>query len=321
MTKIKIVGALVFLISISLLIFFNTLSHDDKHNDKILDALNEQKAFTQEISKNIFYIYKNKDISAKELDKFIDKYIENMNSKSELFSSISSPEIKKQNEKIVLLWNKFYLYVQQFRDKNKITTLYSNILLEKIVKNVYNTNLKLVVAFDKLIVMHQIYFQKIHENSRNIQYSLFLLLIILLIYLFTQVQTTITFIQKFLQTSKKIITNSSIKDLEYIEIDKSSQEISQASANFNFLVEKINNSIEFSAKSIENSYNSLEICEKNIEELMELLSVMEEDSNVDKELRPEEDALILSLEELSISAINLKNLQSDLKSLILKKNL
>ena len=66
---------------------------------------------------------------------------------------------------------------------------------------------------------------------------------------------------------------------------------------------------------MEHTYKSLEIVEQNIENLVELIYAMHEDSR-DKELKKKEDAIIQSFEELSISAKKLKNLKSDLDSLI-----
>lgn len=321
MTKIKIIGALIFILSISLAFLSSSISHHNSINNDVLDTINEQKAFTQEISKNIFYIYKNKDASCSQLDESINNFINNMNDKNNNINEISSIEIKKENDKIVLLWNEFYLSVQKFRDKSKVTTAYSNILLEDIVKDIYNTNLKLVLEFNKLIEVHQKYFASTQKSNKTLQYVFFALLILLLIYLFTQIKTIISFIQKFLNTSKNIITNSTIKDLEHIEVDKNSDEVQEAANNFNFLVDKISESIEFSSKSIENSYKSLEVCEENIEELLELLSEMQENKDIDNELTKKEDALILSLEELSKSSLNLKNLKTDLNNLISHKKI
>ena len=141
----------------------------------------------------------------------------------------------------------------------------------------------------------------------------------MLIYLFTQLKTIISFVQKFLNTSKDIITNSSIKELKPIEIEKNGKEVLEATNNFNFLVEKVNNSIKYSTKSIEHSYESIELIEKNIEELLELFYIMEENQNFNKEMTKKEDTLIQSLEELTTSAKKLHDLKIDLDNLISKK--
>ena len=320
MTKIKIVGALIFVLSIILAILSGYISNQTKISTNLLNNINTQKEFTQEISKTIFYIYKNQDSNHKELNNYIKKFANHMNNQEKNFTEISNSEFKKQNKKIIKLWNEFYLYVQHFRDQSKITTTYSNIILQKIVNDIYNKNLALVIELDNLIKIHKSYLNNKIDTYKNIQYALFFLLVLLLIYLFTQIKVIISFIQKFLSTSEKIITTSSIKDLKQIEINNSSADIQEATDNFNQLVSNINTSIKSSGSSIEHSCKSLELVEKNIEDLLELLSVMEENNSIDKDLTKKEDALIQSLEELTTSAQNLKNLKIDLDNLISHHN-
>jgi hypothetical protein len=315
MTKIKVVGVLVFILSIALAFLSSHISNQNKINNDILDNINSQKDFTQEISKNIFYIYKNQYASTKQLDS-IRKFIDNMNDNNEELNNINSLAIKNKSDEIILLWNNFYHHVQNFRDKRKVVSTYSSILLEQVVNDIYNTNIKLVVEFNKLLKMHNQHYKETINNDKTLQYVLFFILVFLLIYLFTQLKNVINFMQKFIQTSKNIITNSSIKELEPIKVRNNSGELLEASNNFNFLVEKINSSIKHSTNSIEHSYNSLEHVENNIEDLLELLYVMDEDESIDKELTKKEDALIQSLEELTSSTLKLENLKSDLDKLV-----
>ena len=322
MTKIKIVGVLVFTLSIILAVLFNHVSEHSKISNNLLDTINQQKAFTQEISKNIFYIYKNNNASSSQLDDSIKSFISNMNNREIKLHKINSIAIKEQSAKILVLWNTFYLEVQNFRDQSKITTAYSSIILEKLVNNIYKMNLALVVEFNKLIDIHQAELQSSITTYKNIQYLLFFLLLLLLVYLFSQVKDIISFIQKFSTTSKKIRSNSSIKELEPIkeENGSSNTSLSDATDNFNFLINKINDSVEYSSQSIEHSYKSLELVEKNIEDLLELLYTMEDDKEIDKDLTKKEDAIIQSLEELTTSTQNLKELKIDLDNLISHHN-
>jgi methyl-accepting chemotaxis protein len=305
MRKIKTVGALVFILSIVLSVLFIYTSKENLVHNNFTNSINKQKDFTQEISKNIFYIYKNKDASTETLDSSVKHFLEHMKNQNQAI----------QSKEIIMLWNDFYLHVEHFRDQMKNSSIYSTILIEKSVKNIYNTNLKLIIEFDKLIKTEESNFNKEHNIYKQTQYMLFFILVLLLMYLFTQLKNVITFIQTFLLTSKSIITNSSIKELKPIEINDSDSDISQASDNFNTLVEKINSSVEHSSSYIEHSYKSLEIVEQHIEELVELIYTMNENSR-DKELRNKEDAVIQSLEELSSTAKNLKNLKDDLDNLI-----
>ncbi|MEA3370486.1 MAG: hypothetical protein U9Q40_04035 [Campylobacterota bacterium] len=317
MTKIKVVGLLVFALSILLVILFKHVSEQSKTSNTLLDTINQQKAFTQEISKNIFYIYKNKNASSSQLDNSIKSFISNMNSRDQKLDSVDSIAIKEQSSKIISLWNSFYLEVQNFRDASKITTSYSSIILEKLVNKIYNLNLELVVEFDALINIHQSELEDRISVYKDIQYFLFFLLLALLIYLFTQIKEIMLFIQKFSATSKKIISNASIKDLEPLKAHDNSTntQISNATDNFNVFIEKINDSIEHSSGSIKHSCQSLDVVESNIENLFELLYEMEENKTIDKELTKKEDIIIQTLEELSSATQNLKELKIDLDNL------
>lgn len=306
MNRIKIIGILILMLSITLAVLFNYTSEKNIKHSELLNTINEQKDFTQEISKNIFYMHKDKECSTTALDDSIKSFLHQMNAK----------EHKLQlNKEIITLWNKFYLLVQDFRSNIKNTSLYSNIILEKEVRDIYNTNLKLIVEFDKLIKKEQESFDREQNIYILTQYILFAVLVLLLIYLFTQLKSIIAFIQKFLLTSKTILTNSSIKELEPIDISDNSSDISEAGKNFNMLLKKVNDSIQNSSNSIEHSYKSLEIVEQNIEDIVELIYAMNEKSR-DKELRKKEDAIIQSLEELSSSTKSLRNVKSDLDELI-----
>ena len=306
MTKIKIIGALIFLFSLLLaFIFSHTSKNVTRHNDEIA-VMNAQKNFTQDISKNIFYFYKNPNSSSKALDDSIKLFLESMDNQEKGVH---------EDEKIRKLWNDFYLHVQHFRDQIKNKTIYSNILLEKEVKTIYDINLALMVASDNFIKNEITRFNQVQNIYTVVQYLLFFILVSLLLYIFTQLKGVIAFIQKFLSASKEILSQTSIKTLQPIEIEESNHDIFEAKENFNELVQKINDSIASSTQSMEHTYTSLEIVEQNIENLVELIYAMHEDSR-DKELKKKEDAIIQSFEELSISVKKLKNLKNDLDALI-----
>lgn len=321
MTKIKIVGILIFILSVVTALLFAYITDKNIVNNNFLETINEKKEFTQEVSKNIFYIYKNRDKQTKELDDLVNNFLDHMSNRDEILIEVDSALIKQQSDKIILLWNEFYLHVHHFRDKSRVTSLYSTIILEEVIKDIYNTNLDLVVELNRLIEMYQTYFDDNMNIYKNIQYMLFFILILSLTYLFTQVKSVMQFIYKFLDTSKKIIKDSSIKELKPIELNCSSEDIKLAMSNFNFLVERIDKSIQYSTDSIENSVQSLEFVEKNIEDLIDLISIMEESDKIDKELTKKEDAVINSLEELSNASLNLKSLKIDLDNLISHYNI
>lgn len=306
MKKIKISGAFIFLFSLLLAFFFNLTSNNISQHNNTIAVMNEQKNFTQEISKNIFYFYKHSEISSKALDNSIKIFLEHMNNEEKGLH---------KNKNIRKLWNEFYLHVQHFRDHIKSESAYSSILLEKEIKDIYNINLTLIVKSNNLINGEIMRFNKEQKIYIAVQYVLFFILVSLLLYIFTQLKIVIAFIQKFLSASKEILSKTSIKSLQPIEIEYNNNDISKAQENFNSLIKKINDSIASSSNSMEHTYQSLEIVEQNIENLVELIYAMNEDSR-DKELRKKEDAIIQSFEELNSSVKKLKNLKNDLDNLI-----
>ncbi len=321
MTKIKIVSGVIFLVSIMLSTLFVHISHQNRINREFLDVVNKQKAFTQEISKNIFYIYKNRDATTEQLDDSIEKFITRMNRRDVILNAVDSEQIKAKSEDVIVLWNRFYPLVQEFRTKSKVTTAYSNIILEKIVRDIYNINLELVVAFDDLIELHQKQLDATLEWYKGVQYVLFALLVLLLIYLFTQLQTIITFIQTFLHTSSKIITEASVKDVAFLQEEQNSTDITQASKNFNHLLAQIDDAVAHAGSSLQHSSQALEAIDQKIEDFLELISVMQEGKSIDKTLSQKEDALIESLEALSHCAQKLNDLKNDLDTLTHHKSI
>jgi len=314
MNKIKFVAALILLLVVILALFSRYIAIQNSANINLLKTINEQKAFTQEISKNIFYIYKNKDASVKQLDRSIALFIENMNNRDEIVHNMDAEDLKKETRQILVLWNEFYLLVQNFRDKNRITNPYGSIIVEKIVNDIYKKNLKLVTEFNKIITMHKHYFDAVKERNRAIQITLFIMILVLLLYLFTQLKDLVLFVQKFLQTSKNIIQKSTVKGVEPIKLAPISRDISEASEDFNYLIKKINDSMEISMQSIQQTTNSLEQVEENIEDLLELIATMHDQKSLDKELIKKEDVMIEALEELSNALQKLQTVQKNLKN-------
>jgi len=303
MHKIKVVGGFVFLLSIILALLSNFIATQNQRNSNILNFINEQKAFTQEISKSIFYSYQNGEKSAKTLDKTIKNYLEN--------AELNESEFM-QNRLITALWNIFYADVRKFRTQQKVTTGYNPVITAKLVNRIYHNNVLLVNEFDKLIDVKQEKYHTDIDEYKQIEYFLFGVLILLLIYLFTQIRAIIEFIQKFSKTSRNIIENSSIEGLEPME-ELEQEELKEATKNYNHLVEKINSSIDYSTQSMEQTTKSLEKVAQNIEDFMELLSTMKDDES--DELFEKEDAVIDSLESLMRLRKKLKNLQHDLDKL------
>ena len=297
------VGASLLILSVVLLFLSNFIASENRLNIGTLNYLNQQKAFTQEISKSIFYTYRNSNKSTENLESTIKKYVENSQKNETKF---------KQNRVTSTLWNIFYADVQKFRTQQKVSTGYNPVITAKLVNRIYHNNVLLVNEFDKLIQKKQAQYHVNIDSYKKLQYALFFILIALLIYLFTQVKVILEFIQKFSKTSKNIIENSTIQGLEPMEEIEQS-ELKEATKNYNHLVKKINSSINYSEKAMEQTTKSLEEVEHNIEDFMELLATMNEGES--DALFQKEDAVIDSLEMLMKLRERLGSLKGDLDRL------
>ncbi len=304
MNKIKVIGGLIFTISVLLAILSNKIAKDNRENIISLEKINQQKAFTQEIAKSIFYIYQKRDSSSKILETTIDKFLNRDRNRLLDITSLDT----------TILWNRFYAKVSKFIKEQNLTTPYSSIILEKLVTDIYTINIDLIVAFDRVIKEKERMYHKYIERYKKIERTFFIILICLLIYLFTQVRDIISFIYRFSKTSKDIIENSSIKGVTPIPIDSKEKKLQEITKNYNHLVEKINLSILNATKSISITTKSIEDIEQNIEDFMELLAVME-DKNSD-EIFKKEDAVIESLDTVISLKDKLNSLEKELKELI-----
>jgi len=140
--------------------------------------------------------------------------------------------------------------------------------------------------------------------------------LLILIYLFSEIKIIISFIQQFSKNSKIVIQNSTVLGVNPIDIKSNNLEIIKATDDFNFLLNKINQSIEYSTLSMDNSLNSLEKIEDNIEEFLELIILMSKEKDIDAQITKKEDIVIESLEELMHLKAKLKNLKNNLNNLI-----
>jgi methyl-accepting chemotaxis protein len=299
MNRIKIAGALVFILSLFLAFISVHIANKNRVNLSTLSLFSEQKTSIQEISKSIFYTYRNGATSSTNLDKHLDY--------------LNSQKRDKFNLKSEQLWNAFSVDVQKFKTQQRVATGYNPIITAKLVNSIYHKNVILLNELDKLIELKELETHSDIKIYRELQYLLFFLLIGLLFYLFTQLHFVLEFIQKFSKTSKKIIKNSTIKGVESIEITSSSHELKEASKNYNHMVKQINLSIENSTNSMTQSIKSLENVVQNIENFMELLYTMEDKES--DELFQKEDAIIDSLETLMRLQKRLNDLKIELNKL------
>ncbi len=316
MKTVKLIILLIFVLFVALAFTFSKTSQQNNAQDKLLNIINEQKSYTQTISKDIFYIYKNKTSDTKNLDITIDNFLKNLKNKEIILQNVNSKKIYSKSEYIIELWQDFFKSVKEFKKLHSIASIYSDIILKDIVRDIYNKNINLVSEFNKLIKIQQLHYDEKLNTYKYLQYIILILLLFFLYYLFIQMKDNLTFMHKFLNNSSKIISNSSIQNLEPINIQTSNTQTIKATNNFNLLVDTINTSVNQSSASLQHSLKSLEILEEHIEQLFDLISQMKNDKNLDNELTKKEDAVIQALEEITSSSHKLSSLKMSLDNLI-----
>ena len=112
-TKIKVIGILFALLMTSIIATTIYLNNKNEKDAMIINIAGKQRMLTQNISKNIFYLYSNPKSSQNELDTSIEEFIYNLeslkggNSLSKL-KEAPNMQIDRQMLQIEYLWSIFY---------------------------------------------------------------------------------------------------------------------------------------------------------------------------------------------------------------------
>jgi len=311
MKGIKIAGGLVVVLLIILALNSSFIAKQNRKNHAMVVFISEQKAFTQEISKTIFYLYRNVHYPQDDtqLDVIVKKYLDNLSRSEGAFT---------QNEEIVSLWNTFYANVQRFRNQQRVPTGYNSLVTSKLVNQIYRTNLLLVNQFDRLLHAKQQSHASRMRGYYWLEYGLFVMLLGVLIYLFSRIHLVMEFIQEFRRTSRRIIENATIRGVKPIVIQSDDKLLSEVMQNHNQMVEQINQAIQQSRDAILNTSELLEQLSQRIESYMELITQMHSKKSTvqEAELFRREDAVIESLETLMRLRQRLTDLEQDLEQLM-----
>jgi len=240
MNKIKIIAIFIIMLLGGLLFISSSISTKNKQINNFKDLVNIQKFTTQNIAKEILYIYKNKNKNRINLNKNINLFLDNIN-------NIDSELIKQTNER-------FYKKVLDFQKQIENKTPYSNIILDKIVQEIYLSNLNINKVYDKIINEKQKCFLHNISLEKDIQYIIVFLLfstfIYLIIYilkgqnnfdiLISKIETSIKSIDQIEQNVEQYLQNTpGIKDEDIII--ESLEELMNSSIRLKQLKSKLKN--------------------------------------------------------------------------------
>lgn len=296
------------------------LNEKNKKDASIINIAGKQRMLTQNISKNVFYLYQNNHASYSELDSSTIEFIYNLNSLKDgnpLIGIPKSPteEIEKQISKVEILWNNFHKNINDFKELTQNKDKNSNLILENIINSIYDTNTNLLFEVDNLVSMYTLYCEQKSDYLRYIQYTFALIIIFLIIYSFSQLKTMEENAKRFFEESKKIMESTSNEPLIPIKIE-AEKEIVEATDTINCFIDKINSAMNYSANAIEQSKNASIKLEEITEEFDKIIDELTNSADISKQLNKSEDIVIQSQENLMNSTKKLQELKNELDKLM-----
>ena len=320
-TKIKFIGILFIVLMTSIIATTIYLNEKNKKDALIINIAGKQRMLTQNISKNIFYLYHNNSDSYSELDSSTIEFIYNLNSlkNGNTLTGISkapTDEIAKQLLKVEILWNYFHKNINGFKDLIQRNDKSNDADLKNIVTSVYSNNTILLSEVENLVSMYTIYAEQKSDYLRYIQYIFAIIIIFLMVYSFSQLKSMEENAKRFFEESKKIMENDNNELLVPIKIE-AEEEIVEATDTINCFIDKINSAMTYSANAIEQSKNASIKLEEITDEFDKVIDELTNSADISKQLNKSEDIVIQSQENLMNSTKKLQELKNELDKLLL----
>lgn len=318
-TKIKVIGILFALLMTSIIATTIYLNNKNEKDAMIINIAGKQRMLTQNISKNIFYLYSNPKSSQNELDTSIEEFIYNLESLkggNSLGKLKEAPNIQidRQMLQIEYLWSIFYQNIVKFKELIHNNTNQKE--LQNIVNIIYETNPELLYEVDALVSLHTINSEQKIRFLKNSQYFFAILILFLIIYSFLELKTMEKNALKFIEESKKVMEQNFEEPLKPIKIEAEG-ELIEASNIFNRFLNKINSAIIDSNSALEQSKNASYKLEEITNEFDEIISELQNKSEISKQLNRSEDIAIQTQEQLLHSSKRLNELKNELEKIIL----
>jgi hypothetical protein len=317
--KIKSIGILFIILMISIIVSTIYLNEKNKKDSLIINIAGKQRMLSQKIAKNIFYLYHNNE-SQNELDEATIEFIYNLNSLKNgntLIGVFSAPndEIAKQISKVEILWNNFYSNINKFKEIVIKRDLSNENLLKNTVYSIYKTNNILLNEVDILVSMYTVYNEEKTDYIRFIQYLFTIIILILIIYSFSQLKAMEANARKFFEYSKKLTENPDNQPLEPMKIE-AEKEIEEATDTINCFINKINSAMTYSANAVEQSKNASIKLEEINDEFDIIIHELTNSAEISKHLDKSEGIVIQTQEDLIKSTRKLQELKNELDKLL-----
>ena len=319
-TKIRFIGILFIVLMTSIIATTIYLNEKNKKDALLINIAGKQRMLTQNISKNIFYLYHNNNDSYSELDSSTIEFIYNLNSLKDGntltgISKAPTDEIAKQLSKVEVLWNNFHKNINDFKELVQKNDTNNDAILKNIVNSVYSTNTILLSEVESLVSMYTIHTERKSDYLRYIQYIFAIIIILLMVYSFSQLKSMEENAKRFFEESKRIMENDNNELLVPIKIE-AEKEIVDATDTINCFIDKINSAMTYSANAIEQSKNASIKLEEITDEFDKIIDELTNSADISKQLNKSEDIVIQSQENLMNSTKKLQELKNELDKLL-----
>ncbi len=320
-TKIKILGAVLVFLMLTLIGLTTYLNQKNVKDALIINIAGKERMLTQKISKNVFYLYQNNTTDFNELDIAVEEFIYGITSlkdgnKLRGIMSVPTDKIAQQISKVLILWNNFNKNVQEFKKLLITRNSQNEPMIQSRVSSIYNSNVHLLEEVDHLVTMYTNYIENKTQVIKYFQYGGAGLLFILIIYSLIQLKIIESHAQEFLDNSKTIIQSQlENKPLAPINIDAES-EIIEATDTLNCFIYKINEAMDCSSEAISKSKTASQKLESITDEFEKIICDMHDSSSITSKLDKSEDIMIQSNEELIKSTKKLEKLKIELDKVL-----
>ncbi|MCW8953328.1 MAG: type IV pili methyl-accepting chemotaxis transducer N-terminal domain-containing protein [Sulfurimonas sp.] len=318
-TKIKLIGALLVFLVVSVLATTIYLNQQNIKDALIINIAGKQRMLTQKIAKNIFYIHYTSNQDFYELNSASDEFIEGLNilkhgDHDKGIVPILNYNISMQLLEIRKLWDAYYEDVQNFK---LLTQSYADRDKgDEIVLSIYKNNTILLDNVDKLVTMYTNNSEDKTNFIKTVQYLAGGILCIIFLYSMMQLRSIESHVDSFMQYSKTLLSNKNSSKLSPIKLEAESEsEIVEVGDTINCFVEKINSAMEHSNEALKQSEYASSKLEELTDEFDLILGELQDKSITSKHLNNSEDIVIESTEELINSTRKLSNLKKELEKL------
>lgn len=318
-TKIKLIGALLVLLMISVIGTTIYLNQQSTKDALVINIAGKQRMLTQKIAKNVFYIHYTGNQDFYELNSATDEFIKGLNTlrhgdHDKDILPVSVYNISTQLIEVYRLWGKFYEDVQNFKLlTNRVS---DKEILENTVLSIYKQNTILLDNVDKLVTMYTQHSEDKSNFIKSFQYSSAGILLGIFLYSLMQLKSIESHADSILKYSKMLINNKGTSKLKPIKLEAESEsEIIEVSDTINCFVQKINAAMDHSNEALKQSEYASSKLEELTDEFDTILSELKDASVTCKHLNNSEDMVIESTEELINSTRKLANLKNELEKL------